>query len=187
MSTWDRYTLEVDSDIYDSPAMASLSDKAFRLYVSLWALRARYADEALDLDVDYSYIRAVARGVGAGLRHIEELEVEQLIHMAGGDPRHYVLKSGSGGSCQPIIKLRLRPQGRAAIPTRIRDQVFSRDGGACLLCQSTESLSLDHVIPWSHGGSDSVDNLRLLCRSCNSRRGAARFDDETLRNGAQSG
>ncbi len=37
---------------------------------------------------------------------------------------------------------------------------------------STGDLSLDHIYPWSLGGPDTVENLRVLCRSCNSRKGA---------------
>lgn len=79
-----------------------------------------------------------------------------------------------------------RGDRRTAIPTWIRETVYRRDV-VCQLCGTDERPSLDHILPWSMGGSDSVDNLRLLCIPCNSRRGAARFDDETLRNGAQSG
>ena len=28
-------------------------------------------------------------------------------------------------------------------------------------------MEADHILPRSHGGSDSVDNLQLLCRHCN--------------------
>ena len=75
---------------------------------------------------------------------------------------------------------------RSTIPAAVRAFVYRRDV-VCQLCGTTERPSLDHIIPWSQGGTDAVDNLRLLCIPCNSRRGAARFDDETLRNGAQSG
>jgi 5-methylcytosine-specific restriction endonuclease McrA len=32
--------------------------------------------------------------------------------------------------------------------------------------------TIDHIIPVSRGGTNDVDNLRLLCRSCNSKKGA---------------
>jgi 5-methylcytosine-specific restriction endonuclease McrA len=57
-----------------------------------------------------------------------------------------------------------------AIPARIRDQVFQRDGGRCTytaeggrLCNSTHMLQLDHKIPVARGGKSTVENLRLLC------------------------
>ncbi len=45
----------------------------------------------------------------------------------------------------------------------------------CEYCHSPERLSanrftVDHVIPKSLGGSDSLDNLALACRRCNERR-----------------
>lgn len=47
-----------------------------------------------------------------------------------------------------------------------------RDGWVCLHCGSPDDLTLDHVIPWSVGGSDETNNLQTLCRSCNARKGA---------------
>lgn len=59
---------------------------------------------------------------------------------------------------------------RAAIPRWMRERVYGRDGYACLACGTTENLSLDHIEHWSLGGADTIDNLRTLCRSCNSSR-----------------
>lgn len=61
---------------------------------------------------------------------------------------------------------------RRPIRPRVQRAVFERDGYACVWCSSTANLSMDHVIPWSLGGPDTVENLRVLCRDCNSRRGA---------------
>lgn len=60
---------------------------------------------------------------------------------------------------------------RAAIPTLVMARVYARDDFTCQECGATEDLTLDHIKPWSLGGPDTVDNLRVLCRPCNSRKG----------------
>ncbi|MFC9768982.1 HNH endonuclease [Rhodococcus jostii] len=65
-----------------------------------------------------------------------------------------------------------RWRNRAPIPKQVRGEVYARDGHMCVACGSTDDLSLDHIIPWSHGGPDSVDNFQTLCRPCNSKKGA---------------
>jgi len=68
---------------------------------------------------------------------------------------------------------RFRPvYRRDPIPAHLRDAVMERDGHACVLCGATEDLTLDHIRPWSLGGPDTYSNLRVLCRSCNSSKGA---------------
>lgn len=61
---------------------------------------------------------------------------------------------------------------RAAIPTLVQARVYARDDFTCQKCGATEDLTLDHIKPWSLGGPDTVENLRVLCRPCNSRKGA---------------
>lgn len=63
-------------------------------------------------------------------------------------------------------------ESRPYIPLTIRTAVFERDGSRCVSCGTTEDLTLDHIYPWSLGGPDTVDNLRVLCRPCNSIKGA---------------
>jgi len=53
----------------------------------------------------------------------------------------------------------------------IRKKVFERDGKFCKHCGSTENLSMDHIIPVSKNGENSLENLQVLCRSCNSSKG----------------
>ncbi len=45
--------------------------------------------------------------------------------------------------------------------------VFSRDGGRCQCCGSSENLEYDHIIPFSCGGQSTVSNIQLLCQKCN--------------------
>lgn len=40
----------------------------------------------------------------------------------------------------------------------------------CVACKKSESLTADHVIPVSKGGSSFIDNIQPLCRSCNSKK-----------------
>lgn len=43
-------------------------------------------------------------------------------------------------------------------------------GNICLRCREPKMLTPDHVIPLCNGGSDSIDNIQPLCRSCNSKK-----------------
>ncbi|MBD3004693.1 HNH endonuclease [Streptomyces sp. 5-10] len=64
-----------------------------------------------------------------------------------------------------------RVRRRRPISQRKRARILERDGHACLACESADDLTLDHVVHWSKGGSNADDNLRVLCRPCNSSRG----------------
>lgn len=45
--------------------------------------------------------------------------------------------------------------------------VGERDGFRCAHCGTDKTLEIDHILPRSIGGLDSLDNLQLLCRTCN--------------------
>ena len=57
------------------------------------------------------------------------------------------------------------------VPAKVLEEVFARDGNACLKCGALESLSLDHIQPLGSGGDNSTNNLQTLCTSCNSSKG----------------
>jgi len=54
-----------------------------------------------------------------------------------------------------------------------RERVFNRDGRLCQICGTDEGeMHIDHIIPRKAGGTHDLDNLRVLCKSCNLRKGA---------------
>jgi 5-methylcytosine-specific restriction endonuclease McrA len=61
-------------------------------------------------------------------------------------------------------------EARAPIDYQTRLRVYVRDHSRCRWCGSGENLTLDHVVPWSAGGSDQIENLRTLCWDYNGRR-----------------
>jgi hypothetical protein len=61
---------------------------------------------------------------------------------------------------------------RRAIPESVRHEVWRRDEGRCVDCESREDLEFDHIIPLSKGGSNTARNLELRCESCNKRKSA---------------
>lgn len=52
------------------------------------------------------------------------------------------------------------------------ETLILRDGCKCAMCDSVEFLQLEHLRPISRGGSNSIDNICLLCRDCNFSKGA---------------
>ena len=59
------------------------------------------------------------------------------------------------------------------IPSTVKQEVFRRDGGKCVLCGSRTNLHFDHELPFTHGGTSLLaQNIRLLCATHNLRKGA---------------
>lgn len=64
-------------------------------------------------------------------------------------------------------------ENRAGIAAKY-DKLFlaigRRDGFQCQHCGTTKDLVIDHVKPLIMGGTNDLDNLQILCKSCNSRK-----------------
>jgi len=66
---------------------------------------------------------------------------------------------------------RLSRRKRAEMATGLRFDVFRRDDFRCRYCgrgiNQGVLLEVDHVVPQSRGGDDSMDNLVTACWQCN--------------------
>jgi len=52
--------------------------------------------------------------------------------------------------------------------SRKKDGLLKRYGNICFYCGSqNETLTVDHYIPVSQGGTNHYENLRLACINCN--------------------
>ena len=48
----------------------------------------------------------------------------------------------------------------------VRRKVWIRNKGQCVACGSRKDLQYDYIVPTSHGGNNTIDNLQLLCKTC---------------------
>ena len=65
-----------------------------------------------------------------------------------------------------------------------RMNVFARDGYTCQYCGVSphrSQLNLDHVVPRSHGGKTSWENVVCSCVECNRRKGGRTPEQARLR------
>lgn len=52
--------------------------------------------------------------------------------------------------------------------------LIQRDGDVCQLCfdhLDNKKRTIDHIHPRSLGGTNALENLQLVCQTCNSRKG----------------
>jgi len=66
------------------------------------------------------------------------------------------------------------------ISGKVKKKVMIRDNGKCVYCGSKENIEFDHILPFSEGGSNSANNIQLICIYCN-RQKRNYINDDFLR------
>ena len=101
-------------------------------------------------------------------------ETSYISHWGGDVPYDSVIETLTEriaeilGVTTPPANKRLRK--RESFTARKSLAVFKRDDYKCVFCGTPDDLTVDHVYPWSKGGSDGMENLQTLCASCNSKK-----------------
>ena len=76
----------------------------------------------------------------------------------------------------PESRSRLRMSGRDK--KRRRESLLRRNGNRCTYCPAlltSETATLDHIVPKNKGGRDCLTNLVLACFPCNRAKGDKSF------------
>lgn len=90
----------------------------------------------------------------------------KIVHDGKRNVFRYILKLSikNGNSNNDNLSL----EHRRLIPSDVKQLVWKRDQGKCVLCGSITNLHFDHDLPFSKGGTSlSANNVRLLCLKCN--------------------
>lgn len=75
---------------------------------------------------------------------------------------------------EPLTETKDRRSTGRTIPRDVMLKVVRRDGQICQRCNEPvrdDEVEFDHLIPFSKGGISSPENLRLVHKRCNRRRG----------------
>lgn len=157
MAAVPRYLIRLDPELYRDPDFATLTiDTRYAWIESLFHLA-----EIGDPHGIYPHVELIEL-VGTGAAAIADALTAFGLWT----------DCGLGYQVHEYCGCRIVLESRAAIPARVRQMVYRRDWYRCVTCGSGERLSLDHIHPWSLGGSDQPENLQTMCIPCNSRKGA---------------
>lgn len=102
------------------------------------------------------------------------VELSQLTSMDKQPGEEYLRAVGFDLQVPRIVRLTRFDRMPVQTVRFNRKNLFARDDHRCQYCgkaEPTQKLSLDHVIPRSHGGPTTWENIVCCCLRCNSRKG----------------
>jgi 5-methylcytosine-specific restriction enzyme A len=112
-------------------------------------------------------VNGAAETLARALRLTDE-ELDDLVYKAR------LRQEAQRSAERPPNAIRGPGTNRMNIKPSKRRKVFERDGHRCRMCGAVggdeNPLTIDHVVPLSHGGTNEQRNLQSLCLTCNMRK-----------------
>jgi 5-methylcytosine-specific restriction endonuclease McrA len=126
-------------------------------------------ESRMHITVSPEFVRLLARAK-AGQSHVRPWTTDEEVLTAGLE-----------------LLVAQQEKRRASVPPRVKREVMKRDGGRCQwpvasggVCGSTVRIEVDHVVPRGRGGSSTVENCRILCKSHNLEAARRAYGDELM-------
>ncbi len=127
--------------------------------------------------------KGLAMGYGELIEAMAELSADKLSEKRFGKKR--AASESAEATFTPAPALSTPSTTRVSkniryIPPRVKHFIWQRDQGRCRNCKNQRNLNFDHILPVALGGNSSVENIRLLCFSCNQRQAIKIFGSEKI-------
>ena len=149
--------LYLNADLLNDPRIGLLTPRAFRAWIAAICYTAEH-------DTLGTFPRAMARRLGATPSVVRQL-IERGLWAEDGDS--YLLEDYD--QLHKIVS-------REPRPWIDRDAVLKRHGLVCGICgediKAGDAIHIDHIVPFSKGGTSEIDNLQPTHAVCNMRKGA---------------
>jgi 5-methylcytosine-specific restriction endonuclease McrA len=172
---------DVPATLKRLPALEPLSPGRYGLQLTLSAEQKEKLELARDLLSHTNFRGDLAIVVERALDElISRLEKRRFGRVQPRPPRDSAKVPGAHAREEPsatttTIERRADEQRRRHIANEIRRNVLTRDGARCAFvgrdgqrCNVRAFLQFHHRHAWAHGGTDTADNLEMLCRAHNS-------------------
>ena len=108
---------------------------------------------------------------GAPVRFLELVSKANYWLMENKETESEPCEVRSNFSEESILRAKEAAEQRVKVMPAIRWQVFQRDSWKCVSCgrgsQNGAILHVDHILPRSIGGKDTLENYQTLCDVCN--------------------
>jgi len=159
------------SEFLTDPKVQMLPETFQRRYIMLLCMRCSNGDVTLQ-DVTVAFQLRITDDEWAKTKAV--LFAKNLIDEdnkpTAWNARQYITDT-SGAARVAKHRSKRKEMGLTAIDhihKDVRREVFETCDNACVYCDSTDDLTLDHIIPTRRGGTNLADNLQVACRVCNS-------------------